>query len=459
VDGNGETIAAIATAPGRGAVAIVRVSGPGAREVARRVFRSARPLRPRVATRGTVLAPDGGTIDQGLGLWFAAPRSYTGEDVLELHVHGSPAVARETLLAALAAGARLANPGEFTRRAYLAGKMDLSAAEAVAEVVAAEHRGAVRAAAANLSGGLAREVEHQSEALAEMLAELAAALDFPDEVEAPAREALHRRLAGVRDGLEALAATWERGRLVREGVSVAIVGPPNAGKSSLLNALLGSDRALVSEIAGTTRDTIEETLALDAREGKGPGFVVRLIDTAGIRGHADRLEAAGIARTERALAEARVALVVVDASLPLGDEARALLARTRERERIVFFNKADLGRLGYDARGQAERAAILGSTADPASAAEIRRALVALVDGGPAVDLEKPHLATVRQADAVLEACRSLDAALATLAEEAPVDLLSGDLLAASAALGELTGRDAGEALLDRIFARFCIGK
>ncbi len=459
VDGNGETIAAIATAPGRGAVAIVRVSGPAAREVARRVFRSAGPLRSRVATRGTVVAPDGGTIDEGLALWFGRPRSYTGEDVLELHVHGSPAVARETLLATLAAGARLANPGEFTRRAYLAGKMDLSAAEAVAEVVAAEHRGAARAAAANLSGGLASAAERAYETLAETLAELAAGLDFPDEVEAPSRETLHRRVAGVREELGALAATWERGRLVREGVSVAIVGPPNAGKSSLLNALLGSERALVSEIAGTTRDTIEETLALDARDGKGLGFVARLIDTAGIREHADRLEAAGIARTERALAEARIALVVIDASRPLGDDARDLLARTRQRERILFFNKADLGRAGYDARPEAERAALLGSAADPASAAAIRRALVALVDGGSTVDLERPHLATARQADAVCEACRSLDAALATLAEEAPVDLLAGDLLAASAALGELTGRDAGEALLDRIFARFCIGK
>ncbi|MGP6192572.1 MAG: tRNA uridine-5-carboxymethylaminomethyl(34) synthesis GTPase MnmE [Vulcanimicrobiaceae bacterium] len=459
MNGNGETIAAVATAAGRGAVGIVRVSGPGAGEIARRVFRCRRPLRPRVATQGTVVAADGGTIDEGLALWFAAPRSYTGEDVLELHVHGSPAVVRETLLATLAAGARLANPGEFTRRAFLAGKMDLSAAEAVAELVAAEHRGAARAAAANLSGGLAREVERQREALDETLAELAAALDFPDEVEAPPRAELRSRLNGVSEALDGLAATWERGRLVREGVSVAIVGPPNAGKSSLLNALLGSDRALVSELAGTTRDTIEETLALEAPRGKGLGFVARLIDTAGIRAHAGRLEAEGIARTERALAGARVALVVVDASQALGGEARDVLQRTRNRERILFFNKADLGRAGYDAREPSEGAAILGSTADARSLAEIRGALGALIDGGPAVDLERPHLATARQADAVLEAARSLQAALATLEEGAPVDLLAGDLLAASAALGELTGRAAGEAILDRIFARFCVGK
>jgi tRNA modification GTPase len=435
------------------------VSGPAARDVGARVFRSAQPLRARVATRGTVVAADGGTLDEGLALWFPAPHSYTGEDVLELHVHGSPAVARETLLAALAAGARLANPGEFTRRAYLAGKMDLSAAEAIGELVAAEHRSAVRAAAANLSGGLAREVERQQAALNATLEELAAALDFPDEVPSPPRAALRERLGDARSKLEALGATWEHGRLVREGVGVAIVGPPNAGKSSLLNALLGSDRALVSELAGTTRDTIEETLAFGAAGGSGAGFVARLIDTAGIRAHADRLEAAGIARTEKALVEARIALVVIDASRPLAEEARALLARTRERERVVFFSKSDLGRAGYDARDEAERDALLGSSHDAVSLVALRTALAGLVGGEATIDLARPHLATARQADAVLEARRSLDAALLTLDEGAPLDLIAGDLLAASAALGELTGRDASEALLDGIFTRFCIGK
>jgi tRNA modification GTPase len=448
-----ETIAAIATPPGRGAVAIVRLSGPDARAIGARVFSSAKPLRARVATLGAVRASDGAELDRALALWFPGPHSYTGEDVLELHVHGSPAVARETLLALLAAGARAAAPGEFTRRAYLAGKMDLSAAEAVADIVAAEHRGAVRAAAANLSGGLEAEVAPLRRELRTMLEELSAALDFPDEVPAPGAADLDARLQPVRAALGALAQTFERGRLVREGVSVAIVGPPNAGKSSLLNAMLGTDRALVSEIAGTTRDTIEETLALD-------DTFARIIDTAGLRAHADRLERAGIARAEAALREARIALIVLDASRALTFEAQTLLRRTRERPRVVFFNKADLGRAGFDGRDRAEGAALLGSVYDPAAVAAVRAELAREAGaGGVGHDMLRPHLATVRQADAVLEAMRAVDAALATLGARAPVDLCAGDLVAAAAALGEVSGSEAREAVLDGVFARFCVGK
>ncbi len=446
-----DTIAAIATPPGRGAVAIVRVSGPAARAVAARVVHTRR-LRPRVAERGRVVAADGSPIDDGLALFFPAPQSYTGQDVLELHVHGSPAVARETLLATLAAGARLAAPGEFTRRAFEAGKLDLCAAEAVADLIAAEHRSAARAAAARLSGGLATEVERLRAGLAAIAEELSASLDFPDEVEAPARHELDARVAAIDDGLGELAAAWERGRLVREGVAVAIVGPPNAGKSSLLNALLGADRALVSEVAGTTRDTVEESVAL------GNGLVARLIDTAGMHASTDALEAAGIARSEAALADATLVLVVVDGSRPLDAQAHALLERTRTRERVVYFNKRDLGSETFDGRDAAEAAALSGSVFDRRSVEAVRAALAARA-GGEAVDLARPHLGTARQADAVLEARRALAFARETLAAGGALDLIAPDLVAASTALGELTGRDATEALLDAIFARFCIGK
>jgi tRNA modification GTPase len=447
-----ETIAAVATPPGRGAISIVRLSGPDARAIGARVFRSRSPLAARQATFGRVVDANGATIDEGLALFFAGPRSSTGEDVLELHVHGSPIVARDVLLACLAAGARHAEAGEFTRRAFLAGKLDLSAAEAVADLIEAEHRSAARAAAAQLAGGLAREAQRLRGELAGVLEDLAAAIDFPDEVETPSAATLAQRLEPVRGALAALSATAEAGRLVREGVSVAIVGPPNAGKSSLLNALLGAERALVSEIAGTTRDTIEETLALD-------GIVARVIDTAGLRAAGERLEAAGVARAERALAEARVALVVVDGSAAPAGEALEVLRRTRGRTRLVFFNKADLGRAGYEARDAAEREALLGSAFDPASIAALRRALSALALDGHAADLERPHLANARQADAIARAERAIGFALETLARREPPDLIAGDLLAASAALAGLSGRDASEELLTRIFARFCIGK
>ena len=422
------------------------------RAIAARVFRGDGELRPRRVTNGAVLGSDGAEIDRGLALFFAAPHSYTGEDVLELHVHGSPVIARDTLIAALSAGARLAAAGEFTRRAFLNGKIDLSAAEAVADAIAAEHTSAARAATARLSGGLAREIDALRAALEEILEELAAAIDFPDEVETPPRERLVARIESVRGRIAELTRNWERGRIVREGASVAIVGPPNAGKSSLLNALLGDERALVSELPGTTRDTIEETLALE-------NVTLRLIDTAGIRAHADRLEAAGIARSEAALAEARLALVVVDASTPISREARDLLARTRERERVVLFNKSDLGRAGYDEREAPERGAVFGSTGHGTTLNEVRAALSSLVVTGETIDLSRPHLGTARQADALLEADRALAYAQETLAIGDPADLISGDVLRAVRALGELTGREADERLLDAIFARFCIGK
>jgi tRNA modification GTPase len=446
-----ETIAAVATPPGRGAVAVVRVSGAGARAVAAKVFRARSALAPRTAVLGEVVAEDGQTIDRGLALFFPAPHSYTGEDVLELQVHGSPAVARDTLIAALAAGARLATPGEFTRRAFLAGKLDLSAAEAVADLIESEARGAARAAAARLAGGLASEVEALQARLSATLERLAAALDFPDEVECEPAADIAAALAAVDARLESLAATWETGRLVREGLAVAIVGPPNAGKSSLLNGLLGFERALVSERPGTTRDTIEEVLAL------GDGAVARIVDTAGLRSSEDELERAGMARSEAALATAGVLLVVVDGSAPLTAPAHEVLARTRGRDRIVYFNKRDLGSAGYDSREGAERDALFGSARDRDAVDAVRAALAR--HAASSIDTARPMLGTARQADAVLEARRALALALETLAADAPVDLIAGDLARAQAALGQLTGRDASEALLDGVFARFCIGK
>ncbi len=428
------------------------MSGPDAQRIGRRIFRARDALLDRMMTYGTVLDAAGEPLDRGLAVLMVAPRTYTGEDVLELHLHGSPVVVRETLRAALAAGARLAGPGEFTRRAFLAGKLDLSAAEAVADLIEAEGRSAARSAAARLAGGLVRVVEDLRGRLTAILEELAGSLDFPDEVPEPDRPAFVARLEAIGEELRRLRGSWETGRLVREGVSVAIVGPPNAGKSSLLNALLGEERALVSEIPGTTRDTIEETLAID-------GVIVRLVDTAGIRAHADRLEAAGIERARRTLEQARIALVVVDGAVPLGDEARELLEATRARTRVVFFNKRDLGSVGYEMREPAERDALFGSTREPSDVAAVRGAIAQAGWGGTLPDLERPHLASARQADCVEAACRALERASRTLSEGEPLDFISTDLLEASAALGGVTGDGATEELLDGIFARFCIGK
>jgi tRNA modification GTPase len=407
-------------------------------------------LEPKIATYGTVVDENGATLDRGIAILSIAPHSYTGEDTLELQIHGSPIVAREVVRALLACGARYANAGEFSRRALLNGKMDVHEASAVADLIAAESRSAARAAAANLGGGLAREVQTLRSRLSTILEELAAAIDFPDEVRDPDRAQLEASLETIAAELQRLQREGEAGRLIREGVGVAIVGPPNAGKSSLLNALLGEDRAIVSEIPGTTRDTIEETIAVD-------GVPVRLIDTAGIRAHSDRLESAGIERTRRALSEARAAIVVLDGSQPLSPEAREVLALTDDRSRVIFCNKSDLGDAG--ARELGERAEVCGSVFDSATLAALRAALARAAWGGKLPDLERPHLAALFELEAVARALEALSRARETLRRGEPPDLIAGELQRAYAALGHLTGEAAGEELLTKIFARFCIGK
>lgn len=445
-----ETIAAIATPPGRGAIAIVRASGPAARELAGRLFVSSKPLESHRATYGKIVDEYGALVDRGVALLSVAPESFTGEDCLELHVHGSPVVAADVLRAMIACGARLAGPGEFTQRAFLNGKLDLHAAAAVADLIDAEHRSAARAALANLGGALANRIRGLRARLAAVLEELAASIDYPDEVPEPEPAALAREIGAIVAELQVLLRDGEVGRMLRDGISVAIAGPPNAGKSSLLNALLGEDRALVSEIAGTTRDTIEESITV-------AGIRVRLTDTAGIREDADLLEAAGIERTQRVLSGARLIVVVLDGSQPLGTQARAVLEQTRDRDRIVYFNKADLGARGFDEARMPQ--ALHGSVRDHETLERIRAAIADHVFHGETPDLQRPHLASLRETDAVALALRHLDHVMETIRRGMPRDLLAPDLQEAFAALGQLTGESVTEELLTGIFSRFCIGK
>jgi tRNA modification GTPase len=448
--GGEATIVAIATPPGKGAIAVVRLSGPAVMELARRLVRTKRRLVARVASRATIVDEEGVALDEGLAIYFASPHSYTGEDMLELQIHGSPVVARELVRASLACGARLAAPGEFTRRAFFNGKLDLHAASAVADVIDAQTRAAAQAAIANLGGGLVAEVRALRNALGEMVEELAGTIDFPDEVPEPDRGALGQRLAPLLEALRRLRRDGEVGRLLREGLPVAIVGPPNAGKSSLLNALLGADRAIVSEIAGTTRDTIEESVPIE-------GVPVCLVDTAGIRSHCDRLEAAGIERTERVLREARILLVVIDGSQRLGPEAWNLLERTRDRERILFLNKADLGRQGALELNASD--AIVGSIRDDRTIAAVRTAIARIGWGGERFDASRPHLSALHEFDAVNAAIEALEQAGRMLSSLEPLDFAATDLQRAFSALGHVSEQVAAEEVVDGIFSRFCIGK
>lgn len=446
---NADTIAAIATPPGRGAIAIVRVSGPDVRALAAHVVPDIE-LRPRYAHYAAILDEQHRPIDRGLVLFSPAPHSYTGEDTLELHVHGSPVVANEVVRALLARGARLAQPGEFTRRAFMNGKMDLHGAASVADLIDAETRSAARAALANLGGGLANEIRALRAQLTKIVEDCSGAIDFPEEVPEPDRAEVDAALRAIVERLEQLRHEGEVGGLVREGVGVAIVGPPNAGKSSLLNALLGEERAIVSEIPGTTRDTIEESIAID-------GVRVRLVDTAGIREHADRLEAAGIERTRRVLTSARIALLVLDGSQALDAEARALLVATADRERVVFFNKADLGEDGAHEANVPD--AIVGSVREPGTLRAIRSAIARVGWGGEVPDLERPHLASLYEFDAVNAAIAALSEARETLQRGEATDWIVSDLQQAYAVLGHVSGDFAAEEVLTGVFARFCIGK
>ncbi len=442
------TIVAVATPPGHGAISIVRASGAGARALAAKLTAGA-ALAPRHATHVTLVDEDGRPLDDALALFFPAPHSATGEDVVEFHLHGAPVLARELVRAAIACGARQAEPGEFTRRAFLAGKLDLDGVGAIGDLIAAETASAARAALANLGGGLRAQIAGMRATLREPLERLAASIDFPDEVEEPARGPLAAMLGELESELVRLQRDGEVGRLLREGVSLAIVGPPNAGKSSLLNAFLGEERAIVSELPGTTRDSIEERFVVD-------GVAVRAIDTAGIRAHADRIEALGIERSQRAFESARVLLLVLDASAPLSEQAERLLARSEGRARIVFFNKADLGTSAVRA---VSGHSVIGSTFWPQSLRELRAAIAQVGWGAAHPDLERAHLAFGGQFDAVARALDALRSARAALTAGEPLDLVGNDLRLVDAALAQLSPAEASEEMLASIFARFCIGK
>jgi tRNA modification GTPase len=455
--GRDDTIAAIATPPGVAAIAIVRISGPDARRIAAACFEPLRggPLRDAHARRGWVRDPATlARVDDALALLFAAPHSYTGEDVVELHVHGGAGVVAAVLAQIVAAGARLAAPGEFTRRAFVNGKLDLAQAEAVADLIDAQSRQAAAAAAARLEGSLGRALREMREALTARVVEIEAHVDYPDEVPEPDCMALAASVRGQAERVDALLEGSGAARALRDGLDCVIAGPPNAGKSSLLNALLDAERAIVSDIPGTTRDIVEDRVAVD-------GVVLRLRDTAGLRAAADRIEAEGVARARHAIDAAELVILVLDGSQPLGPEAREALAASAGRPRIVLRNKLDRGDAGADGVAQEPDRSLRidGSVRWPQTIDATRAAIARLGWGGSAIAANAALVANARQIEALVRAREALAHAQATLDAGAPVDLLAGDLRAAIAAYGEVTGETVTEDVLDGIFARFCVGK
>ena len=436
-----DTIAAIASAAGRGGIGIVRLSGPRAKPIGERIC--GRALEPRHARHARFRDRDGAILDDGIALLFAAPASYTGEDVVELQAHGSPVLLHELLETCCALGARRARAGEFSQRAWENGRLDLAQAEAVADLIAAGDVHAARAARRSLEGEFSQRVDALARALLALRVQLEASIDFADEeLDADGEAALRRRLDAARAQLDALLAAAEQGRRLRDGLHAVIVGPPNAGKSSLLNALAGSDRAIVADLPGTTRDLLQETIRVD-------GVELTLVDTAGLREEGDAIEREGMRRARAELARADAALVVLDARDPQRGRASVEAALAGVPGIVWLHNKSDL----LPAQATVE-GAILVSARTGAGFDALHARLRALAGVGG----EGAFSARARHVDALQRARALLDEAVDGFAAARP-ELAADSLRRAHDALGEITGRVLPDALLGHIFATFCIGK
>lgn len=444
-----ETIAAIATPPGEGALAVIRISGPGALSVADTVFRAAKPpsaMEERRVAFGRIIDAHGEVIDEVLLTVFRNPRSYTGEDLVEISGHGGSLVASRVLAAVLESGTRMARPGEFTERAFLNGKLDLTQAEAVMDLISAQTPRAARAAAGQLEGRLGDEINTLRSDLLGCVAHLEAFIDFPEEgIDPESGAALRKRMEGIADHLERLLSTADEGRLLREGITLALCGAPNAGKSSLLNRLLGAERAIVSAIPGTTRDTIEERASLG-------GYPFRVIDTAGLRDTEDPIEREGVERARRAAEQADIRIHLVDASAQSGPVTSLF------GEEMVVLNKIDL--VADRRRLSTVSATACVSCQTGEGIDSLITSILANVTGrSEGESLPDGAAINARHQECLKRATAALQAAIALLGAGEPPELIAVELRSALGAVGEIVGDAGTEEILGKIFSSFCIGK
>lgn len=459
-----DTISAIATPPGAGAVGIVRLSGARAVAIAGAMFR-ARNGRPAEAQRsasvvyGEILAQDGTVLDEALLFVMRAPRSYTREDVVELQCHGGPAALRAVLARTFALGARPAERGEFTRRAFLNGRLDLSEAQAVMDIVGAKTEASLRMAAGRLAGRFSERIRSFRRMLLERIAHLEAAIDFPEDgVEEAAMADVRRDVDAILEAIEAMLRTAHRGRVLRDGLKTAIAGKPNVGKSSLLNALLCEERAIVTDVPGTTRDAIEAYADFS-------GVPVRLLDTAGIHAAEDAVERIGIERARAAVREASLVLVLFDGSAPKTEEDEEILSLAAGKDVVFLLTKSDRPRAAGAMDERTLRAAFPGAAALRISArtGEGLDALAEVVKkkalGAACTGDEASFVRDEREEEILRRASSALKGARQTIENGLSADFVVIDLRSAWETLGELTGETAGEDVIDEIFSRFCIGK
>jgi tRNA modification GTPase len=449
-----DTIAAVSTPPGRGGIGIVRLSGPQAASIAVQLVSLRQPLehgRVRLADVLDAAGNEAERIDEALVTFFGAPRSYTAEDLVEIAAHGSPVVLELLLRRALDLGARLAEPGEFTERAFLSGRLDLTQAEAVRDLIEAQTLTQARLAASQMGGALSRRVAPVKQSLVELIALLEAGIDFAeDDVDVAPQAEIALRINDLTPPLAALEASFARGHIVHDGLTLAIVGRPNAGKSSLFNRLVERDRAIVTATPGTTRDLVTERISLD-------GIPLELVDTAGLRESLEEVEQLGMARSREALADATLVLVVLDATEPLNDEEHRLLEAVEGRPALVAINKSDLKKADLPADEVAGIPALETSALTGEGIPALRERILALATGGAAS--EPGMLTSLRHHQAITTALSALADAAQANANAIPHEMILLDLYRALWALDSLTGQTTSDDVLNLIFSTFCIGK